>query len=59
LQTFIEQLKTAKAPPVDPHWVDIEAAIEDAVEAAVFGDKSAAEALREAQHKITEIRRRR
>lgn len=59
LQTFIEQLKFAKAPPVDPHWVHIEAAIEEAVEAAVFGDKTVAEALREAQHKITEIRRRR
>jgi multiple sugar transport system substrate-binding protein len=59
LQTFIRQANHAKHPPVDPDWVYIEDIIEEAVEAAVFGDKTAAEALREAQLKITEIKKER
>ena len=60
LQTFIEQLKSAKHPPVDPDWVHIEDIIEEAIEAAVFSEElTPAEALREAQIKITELKKKR
>ncbi len=56
LQTFIKQLRFAKHPPVDPNWVDMEAAIEDAVEQAVFGKEGLiAEPLYEASQKIQSI----
>ena len=56
LQTFIKQLRFSKHPPVNPNWVDIETAIEDAVEQAVFGkDSLIAEPLYEASQKIQSI----
>ncbi len=58
-QVFAVQLERAQAPPVDPDWVHIEAAIEEAVEAVMFKDVSSADALREAQHKIAAIKKKR
>jgi len=56
LQTFIKQLRFSKHPPVDPNWVDIESAIEEAVEQAVFGkDSLIAQPLYEASQKIQKI----
>ncbi len=57
LQTFIKQIRSAEHPPVDPGWVYIEDEIEKAVEDALFGSKLPAGALRNAQIKITEFRK--
>ena len=38
LMTFIRQLKSSNHPPVDPDWVYMEDAIEEAVEKVVFKD---------------------
>ncbi len=56
LQTFIKQMSMVKHPPVDPNWVYIETAIEDAVEEALFGSGLPAEALRQARHKIAALK---
>lgn len=45
---FIEQLKTAKPRPVTPAWVKMDPILTDAFEAALRGEKSAADALHEA-----------
>ncbi|MCK4572855.1 MAG: extracellular solute-binding protein [candidate division Zixibacteria bacterium] len=52
LQTFIRQIAMAKHPPVDPNWVFIETALEEAVEETVFGSALPAEALFKARKKI-------
>lgn len=57
LQTFIKQLQLSKHPPVDPDWVYIEQAIEEAVERTVFEKVPPAQALLEAQRKIEKIRK--
>lgn len=57
LETFIKQIAMAKHPPVDPDWVQMEDIIEQAVEDALFGQGLAGEALLEAQHRITELKR--
>lgn len=46
---FAKQLERSKMTPVHPRWLDIEAAIENAVVAALYGQKSAAQALGDAQ----------
>ena len=56
LQTFIKQMSMVKHPPVDPDWVYIENAIEEAVEEALFGSGLPAEALRQARQKIAELK---
>ena len=56
LQTFIRQIRLAKHPPVDPDWVYMEQAIEEAVEQALFGDGLVADPLLKARNKITEIK---
>ena len=58
LQAFIRQIRASVHPPVDPDWVHIEDIIEEAVEDALFGSGLPATALREAQIKITELKRR-
>jgi multiple sugar transport system substrate-binding protein len=55
-QTFIKQIKLAKHPPVDPNWVMIEAAIEEAVEEALFGSGLVAEPLRKAALKVRQLK---
>ncbi len=49
---FAKQLERSKMTPVHPRWLDIEAAIENAVVAALYGQKSAAQALNDAQTDI-------
>lgn len=56
LQTFIKQLWSAKHPPVDPNWVYMETAIEEAVEEALFGSGLIAEPLLKARYKIEKLR---
>ncbi len=50
---FAEQLTLAKMTPVHPKWLDIEAALENAVVAALYGQKSAGQALNDAQQDVT------
>ena len=57
LQTFIKQIAMAKHPPVDPNWVEMETAIEEAVEDALFGSGLVAESLMKARIKIDKLRR--
>lgn len=46
---FAEQLTKAKMTPVHPKWLEIEALLENAVVEALYGRKSAAGALNDAQ----------
>ena len=57
LQTFIKQINSSVAPPVDPAWPAMEDAIEKAVEDALFGRKLVATALLEANRKIMDARK--
>ena len=57
LQTFIKQIYSGVHPPVDPYWVNAEAAIEDAVEDALFGSGMIAEPLHKARKKIDRSKR--
>jgi len=57
IQAFIRQIRSSVHPPVDPDWVHIEDIIEEAVENALFGSGLPATALREAQIRITELKR--
>ncbi|MDH3892066.1 MAG: extracellular solute-binding protein [candidate division Zixibacteria bacterium] len=57
LQTFIKQMSMVKHPPVDPDWVYIESAIEEAVEDALFGSGHPAEALLKARQKIEALKK--
>jgi ABC-type glycerol-3-phosphate transport system substrate-binding protein len=56
LQTFINQMKLAEHPPVDPDWVYMEAEIEKAVEEVVFEGDTPANALYQAQKNIAKLR---
>ena len=51
-KVFVEQLKTAVAPPVHPRWVEIEEILNSELEEAIYGKKSAEEALRSADARI-------
>ncbi len=57
LQTFIKQMSMVNHPPVDPDWVYIETAIEEAVEDALFGSGLPAEALLKARKKIEAMKK--
>lgn len=54
-KVFTSQLRSARMTPVHPKWLDIEAIIEDEVSAALLGNKTAKEALDEAQTKIAAL----
>ncbi len=56
LQTFIKQIRLAEHPPVDPDWIYIQQAIEEAVEQALFETGLVAESLWKARMKIDKIR---
>lgn len=58
LDVFIKQMRNAIHPPVDPNWPAYEDAIESAVEDALFGSGLPAQALRNANNKIMEARKR-
>jgi len=51
-KVFVRQLLTAVAPPVHPRWVEIEEILNAELEEAIYGKKSAEEALRSADKKI-------
>ena len=55
LQIFIKQIFSANHPPVDPNWVNMETAIEEAVEQALFGSRLVATPLHEAEKKIMKL----
>ncbi len=54
-RVFLEQLKTAVSPPLHPKWVDIEDVLNSELEAAIYGRKSADDALRSANLRIAAI----
>ena len=56
LQTFIRQMNFTRHPPVDPDWVYIEQAIEEAVEKALFENGLVAHSLFEARKKVEKIK---
>ena len=53
--TMIRQLAGARYAPNHPAWPQMEAAIEDEVEQALQGHKSAADAIRDAQARLSEL----
>jgi multiple sugar transport system substrate-binding protein len=52
---MIRQFETAFPTPNHPAWVEMEAAIEDEVEQALYGRKSPAEAVADANRKLDEL----
>ena len=56
-KTFIEQLQLAQSSPPHPHWVEMEQAIEEAVEQAMYKKKPAKKALDDAASKINALLR--
>jgi multiple sugar transport system substrate-binding protein len=52
---LIRQLAGARYAPNHPAWSEMEAALEDEVEQALNGRKTAAEAVRDAQARLTEL----
>jgi multiple sugar transport system substrate-binding protein len=53
-QAMIRQLESAVPAPSHPAWVDLEAAIEDEVDEALHDRKTAAQAVHDAQRRLTE-----
>jgi multiple sugar transport system substrate-binding protein len=54
-QLMIRQFETAVPTPNHPAWVDMEAAIEDEVEKALYDKKTAREAVSDAQRRLAEL----
>jgi len=54
-QLMIRQFDTAVLTPNHPAWVDLEAAIEDEVEQALYDRKTPAQAIADAQRRLTEL----
>ena len=54
-RVLLEQLKTAVPTPNHPAWLDMEAAIEDEVEKALYGRATAAQAVKAASQRIDAI----
>ncbi|MBI5708857.1 MAG: extracellular solute-binding protein [Candidatus Eisenbacteria bacterium] len=52
---FVRQFETARFTPNHPMWGDMEAAIEDEVEQALYDRKSAAQAVEDAQVRLEEL----
>ncbi len=52
---MVEQLLFARPTPNHPDWLDMEAAIEDEVEQALYGKKTATAAVRRAGERMNEI----
>ena len=53
-RVFLEQLKTAVAPPLHPKWVEIEEIVNAELEEAIYGTKTPEVALADADKRITE-----
>ncbi len=51
-KVFVRQLETAVAPPLHPRWVEIEEILNSELEEAIYGKKSADEALRSGDRRI-------
>lgn len=54
-QVMLRQFETAVPTPNHPAWVEMEAAIEDQIEEALYDRKSAAEAVADAHRRLTEL----
>jgi len=54
-RAMLDQLATAQPTPNHPSWLDMEAAIEDEVEKALYGKATAAQAVRAADAKMDAI----
>jgi multiple sugar transport system substrate-binding protein len=54
-KVFAEQLNFSRMTPMNPKWLDIEPIIEEAAVEALYGKKSAEEALKEAKQKILDM----
>ncbi len=52
---MIRQFETAFVTPNHPAWVEMEAAIEDEIEQALYDRKTAAQAVRDAQQRLAEL----
>jgi ABC-type glycerol-3-phosphate transport system substrate-binding protein len=52
---FAQQLKQARMTPVHPQWLDIESIIEEEVSQAILAQKSAEQALNDAQFRLNEL----
>ncbi|MCC7437260.1 MAG: sugar ABC transporter substrate-binding protein [Armatimonadetes bacterium] len=52
---FTAQMKAARFTPVHPKWLDIEAIVEEEVSQAILGNKEAAQALNDAQYRLTQL----
>ena len=53
--TMVRQLERARFTPNHPAWGELEAALEDEVEQALYDRKSAAQAVKDAQTKLAEL----
>jgi len=58
-RVFLNQLKTAVAPPLHPRWVEIEEIVNGELEQAIHGSKTPEAALRSADARIAEVLARR
>ncbi len=58
-RVFVEQLRTAMAPPLHPRWVEIEEIVNGELEQAIYGKKSAGAALAAADARIQTVLNRR
>jgi multiple sugar transport system substrate-binding protein len=54
-QAMLRQLDTALAPPNHSAWIEMEAAIEDAVKQALDGSKTAAQAILDASTRLDQL----
>jgi multiple sugar transport system substrate-binding protein len=54
-RVFLEQLRTAVAPPLHPKWVDIEEIVNAELEEAIYGTKTPEAALASADRRITAV----
>jgi len=54
-KVFVQQLRTAVAPPVHPRWVEIEEILNGELEQAIYGKKSAEAALHSADAEIAAL----
>ena len=58
-RVFLNQLKTAVAPPLHPRWVEIEEIVNGELEQAIYGTKTPEAALASADARIAEVLARR
>ena len=54
-QVFMQQLVTSKSPPVNPHWVQIEAELEWGIEQALYQKLTVEDALEQTCERINKI----